>query len=136
MRNSDRLVTPGVVICFLVLVAGCVLATIYAVTWLTAHDRDPEPMLKLVGLAVTSAASAGGFLLQLVNRVTITKAERNNNELTREVAALNVTHREQTDRMASALYEVADALPRPVPRHALDETVVANMNAAPGPRGG
>lgn len=75
-RASDRWITPGVV-CVLVL-AGMVLvlAVIASVTYLQARGEDPEPMLKLVGLAVTAAGSAGGFLLQLLNRSSTTKTER------------------------------------------------------------
>lgn len=89
-RATDRWVTPGVVCMFLFVVLVLVLATIAAVTYLQALGRDPEPMLKLVGQAVTAAGALGGFVLQLLGRATVTKVERNTNENT------------------SALYEVAD----------------------------
>lgn len=79
-RASDRWVTPAVV-CVLLLVGGVlVLATIGSVTYLQAQGKDPEPMLKLVAQAVTAAGAAGGFLLQLLNRSSSTKAERNSGQ--------------------------------------------------------
>lgn len=123
MRNSDRLVTPGVVIVGLLMVGGCVLGTIAAVTWLTARGLDPDPMLKLVGLAVTAGGSLLSFLLTLTGRVQASKIERNTGLLA------NKTH-----ELAGAVYEVADAMPRPLPRHAADDTVIG-MGAAPAPPG-
>jgi hypothetical protein len=124
VRNSDRLVTPGVVIVSVLVAGGCVLATIVAVAWLTARGLDPNPMLKLVGQAVTALGSLGAFLLTLTGRVQASKIERNTGLLA------NKTH-----ELAGAVYEVADAMPRPVTasRHAYPET--AEQTAAPAPRG-
>lgn len=114
MRNSDRWITPGVVIVMLLVGGVCVLATIAAVAWLTREGLDPQPMLQLVGVAVAALSSMGGFVVQLLNRAATTKTERN------------------TGVLASAVYEVADAMPKPVPgpRHAYPDT-----EAAPALRG-
>lgn len=114
--RSDRWITPGVLVTGILTAGVVVLGTIAAVAWLTERGLDPDPMLKLVGIAVTAAGSLGSFVLQLVNRRSVTKTERN------------------TGLLASAVYDVADAMPRPVvPRHAYPETVEAS--AAPGLRG-
>lgn len=114
MRDSDRLVTPAVVICLVVAGTLCVLATIGAVTWMTARGLDPDPMLKLVGVAVTACGSLGSFILAITSRATLAKTERN------------------TGHLATAVWDVADALPRPVTppvpppaaRHAADDTLI------------
>jgi hypothetical protein len=121
--RSDRWVTPGVVITGLVGAVLLVALTIGAVTYLQSIGRDPEPMLKLAGLAVTGAASVGNFLLTLASRRTMAKVERNTG-----------VQANATDALAGAVYEVADALPRPVARHATTDTVL-DMRAAPAPRG-
>lgn len=113
MRNTDRWVTPGVVVAALFVAGACILATIAAVAWLTARGLNPDPMLKLVGIAATALGSLGSFVLQLVNRRTVAKTERN------------------TGLLANAVYDVADAMPRAMPRHAADDTV--QMGAAPAP---
>lgn len=115
MRGSDRWITPSVVITG-ILTAGVVLvAVVAAVAWLTDRGLDPDPMLKLVAQVGSGLAGVLSLLLQLVNRRTVTKTERN------------------TGVLASAVYDVADAMPKPVPRHAYPET--AEMSAAPGLRG-
>lgn len=122
MYKSDRWVTPGVVIVGIVAVAAVVLGVVAAVTYLADRGIDPDPMLRLVAQVGSGAAGVLSLLLQLINRRTVTKTERN------------------TGVLADAVYDVADALPRPVaapapPRHAYgDETRVMN-GAAPGPRG-
>jgi hypothetical protein len=122
MRNSDRLATPSVVITGLLVAGLLVGGTVAAVTYLTAQGLDPEPVFKLAGLAVTACASLGGFVLQLVNRTTIAKAEKNTG-----------TQAGHIEQLASAVWEVADALPRPVPpsRHAYEETLLRKTAPAP-----
>jgi divalent metal cation (Fe/Co/Zn/Cd) transporter len=119
--KSDRWVTPGVVIVGVLVAGVCILATIAAVAWLTARGLNPEPMLKLVGVAVAALASLGNFALTLAQRRTATKVERN------------------TGILANAVYDVADALPRvtapPPPRHAYEDTAVVRRGAAPAPPG-
>jgi HAMP domain-containing protein len=119
MRDTDRWVTPRVVVAGL-LVVGTLLAMLIAATaWLTSLHIDPSPMLDLIREWTTALAAVGALLLQLANRATTAKVERN------------------TGVLASAVYEVADAMPqRPTPRHASDATVQAPAyKAAPGPRG-
>lgn len=102
----------------LILVGGFLVAlTIGSVTYLQSIGRDPEPMLKLAGLAVTCASSLGAFVLQLTNRATVAKVERETGRQGSELAGL-----------ADALYSLADALPG---RHAYPDTVY--MQAAPAP---
>lgn len=115
-RNSDRWVTPGVVCVGIITVGLVVLGTAGLVTWLAARGVDPAPVLDLTAKIATAAGSLGTLALQLVSRRTVAKTERN------------------TGLLANAVYDVADAMPRPVvPRHAYPETV--ETQAAPGPRG-
>jgi hypothetical protein len=76
-RKSDRWITPGVIIAF-VIVAGivaCVLAA--SVAYLTARGIDPDPMIKLVTTTLAALGSLATFVMQLVNRSTTAKVERN-----------------------------------------------------------
>jgi hypothetical protein len=59
VRNSDRLATPAVVITMLAIGGILVGLTIVGVTYLTARHIDPEPVFKLVGIAVTGLSSLG-----------------------------------------------------------------------------
>jgi hypothetical protein len=86
MRNSDRWITPGVIIVGLLGATVCILATIAAVAWLTARGMDPQPMLQLVAVAVAALGSVGSFVVQLTNRRTTTKVERNTGNLANAVA--------------------------------------------------
>jgi hypothetical protein len=76
-RKSDRWITPGVVIAFVIVlgITACVVAL--SVAYLTARGIDPDPMLKLVTTTVGALGSLGTFVLQLVNRSTTAKVERN-----------------------------------------------------------
>lgn len=77
IRDSDRWLTPRTVAVGLVVAGVLVLATIGAVTYLTAIGRDPNPMLKLVGQLVTAVGSLGAFVVTLASRQTVAKVERN-----------------------------------------------------------
>lgn len=123
VRSSDRWVTPAVVVAGLLVVGVVLLALIGATAWLTHQGVDVDPMLQLMREWVTTAAALGALALQLANRSSVTKTERNTGQLKSETAAL-----------AGAMYEVADALPRPVPRHASTDTAYLR-EAAPAPRG-
>lgn len=118
MRETDRYMTPAVIVT-LILVGGAIIAvTVCAVAWLTVQGLDPDPMLRLLAMVVAAAGSAGTFVLQIANRATVAKTERN------------------TGVLANAVYEVADAMPRPVvPRHAAADETTLMTSAAPGPRG-
>jgi hypothetical protein len=113
--------TPAVVVTLLLVAGLIVCSTIGAVAWLTSIGRDPDPMLKLVGALVAAVTSTGGLVLQIANRATVAKTERN------------------TGVLATAVYEVADAMPRPAPpsRHAYPDTelIPRDEKAAPVPRG-
>lgn len=121
-RSSDRWVTPAVIVAALLVVGVVLLALIGATAWLTREGVDVDPMLQLMREWVTTVSAIGALLLQLANRSSVTKTERNTGQLKSETAAL-----------AGAMYEVADALPRPVPRHAADP--YPPTVEAPAPRG-
>jgi hypothetical protein len=131
VRSSDRWVTPGVIVVGIVCATVAVLGSVACVTYLTERGVDPDPMLKLVGEVVAAVSGFASLLLQLVNRRTTTKVERNTGVL--------ASH---TDALASAVYDVADAMPRPVPpaappRHLYPDTEAMPpvSSGAPGPRG-
>lgn len=117
MRSSDRWVTPAVVVVGLVCATVVVLGCAACVTYLTQRGVDPDPMLKLVGQIVAAVTGPASLVLQLANRRSVTKTERN------------------TGVLANAVYDVADALPRPVARHAANPPTVAMTSAPPAPRG-
>lgn len=126
MRSSDRWITPAVVVTGLLTAGVVALGTIAAVTYLTGRGIDPDPMLKLVAQAVTALGSLGTFLVTLAGRRGVAKVERQ--------AGLWASH---TDRLTDVVCDVAEAMPRPVPRHAVpEETVEAPAyGAAPAPVG-
>lgn len=117
MRNSDRWVTPAVLVAGLVCCTVAVLGIAACVTYLADRGIDPDPMLRLVAEVGGAASGALSLVLQLANRRTTAKTERN------------------TGVLANAVSDVADALPRPVARHAADPATVAMHGTAPGPRG-
>lgn len=116
MRNTDRYLTPAVVVTLILVVGGVVATTVCAVAWLTVQGLDPDPMLRLLAQITAAATGTATFILQIANRATVAKTERN------------------TGVLANAVYEVADAMPRAVPRHAAGDDTVA-MTAAPPVRG-
>jgi hypothetical protein len=76
-RNSDRWITPGVVIAGL-LVGGLICLGVTAgVVYLSSIGKDPDPMLRLTAQVVTAVGSLGTLLLQLTGRSTVAKVERN-----------------------------------------------------------
>ena len=90
-RKSDRYVTPGVIMAAL-FVAGVVLIFVAgSVAYLTARGIDPDPMLKLVATVGGGLFSLGTFVLQLVNRPTAAKTERNTGVLAAHTSALAET---------------------------------------------
>jgi hypothetical protein len=116
VRASDRWITPAIVVVLLLCGTLVVLAGIGSVAYLTARGIDPDPMLKLAGELLAAVSGTVSLVLQLANRRTTTKVERN------------------TGRLEAAVWDVHDALPRPS-RHAYPETAAVDMNVAPGPRG-
>lgn len=77
MRQSDRYVTPGVVIAGLTLATVVLLGIVGAVTFLTWQGFDPAPVVELVANLVAALGALGTLVLQLVNRATVAKVERN-----------------------------------------------------------
>lgn len=125
-RESDRWVTPRVIVAGMFLATVLVLAVIGSVTWLAAQGRDPDPMLRLVAQAVAAVGSVGTFLLQLTSRRTTAKVER------------------QTGRLASGVVQVVDQLEAERGRHSADVVAIDpdtrphpfyGRDAAPGREG-
>jgi hypothetical protein len=76
-RNSDRWVTPGVVVA-VILTAGVVtLGITAALVYLAAIGRDPEPVLSMFAQIVGAITGPLAIGLQVANRASIAKAERN-----------------------------------------------------------
>lgn len=133
--KSDRWITPGVVVAFLI-VAGLLIGLMVGATaWLTSIDRDPEPLVRLTASLLAAAGALGSFALNLAQRRTATKTERSVGTELPAVRAELANVRAGQHRMAEALWDVADALPRPVPRHAADPPTVATNGATPTLRG-
>lgn len=80
-RDSDRWVTPGVVATGLIVAGLVVLGILGCVAWLVSIGRDPAPVLQAVGASVTAVSSLGAVALQLANRATVAKVERNTGAL-------------------------------------------------------
>jgi hypothetical protein len=76
-RQSDRWVTPETVRSGLRWVSLVILVLIGAVTWLVSIGRDPSPLLEAIGAVVTAVTAVSGVILQMANRATVTKVERN-----------------------------------------------------------
>jgi hypothetical protein len=125
VRNSDRWITPGVVI-VVVLTGGALVALlITAVAWLSARGVDPDPMVKTVGALIAGAGSLGTLLLQLASRQTVAKTERNTGVLANAVHGVA----EALDARSPAAAGHPGGRPPPVPparsRHAYPETGAA-----------
>lgn len=140
MRNTDRLVTPAVVVTFLLVAGVVIVSTVAGVAWLTARGLDPDPMLRLLAQVGGAVFAAGTFVMQLANNARSAKTERNTTPLAPEgkpvdLAAELAAVQDAQHRMADALFEVADSMPRPA-RHSLPDTVLMPpQERAPGPRG-
>jgi hypothetical protein len=107
---SDRWVTPGV-ICTALLVGGAVVASVVgSVAYLTARGIDPDPLLKLAATLVGAVGSVGTFVLQLAQRTTAAKTERNTGVLVGAV-----------DDLAAVVPAVLPAAPAPeLPAYVVD----------------
>jgi hypothetical protein len=125
-RKDDRWLTPGVVVALILAGTIVVLGVLAAITYLTARGFDPQPVVQLTGTLLGAAAALGTFVQQLYTRRSTTKTERNTGVLAAHA-----------NNLADAVYEVADAMPRPVPRHAADDELPTAYirEAAPAPRG-
>lgn len=76
-RASDRWITPGVIISAIISASVVVLGIGAGLVWLAYKGIDSDPVLKLVAQVVTAIGSLGTLLLQLANRQTAAKTERN-----------------------------------------------------------
>jgi hypothetical protein len=102
---SDRWVTPGVIITALLVAGGVVSSVVGAVAYLTARGIDPDPLLKLAATLVGAVGSVGTFVLQLAQRTTAAKTERNTGVLVGVV-----------DELAAAVPAIAPAPAAAPPR--------------------
>jgi hypothetical protein len=121
VRNSDRWITPWSVVAIAAILGGVVLGIAACLSYLALRGVDPSPVLDLVAKVGLAVSAGGSLLLQLAQRQTVAKTERN------------------TGVMANALHGVAEALdganttkpaaPPPVPpsrpRHAYPATEAA-----------
>jgi hypothetical protein len=112
-----------VVVTLILAVLIGLLSIVLAAAWLTSIGKDPGPMFDFVLTGVGGLTGSASLVLQLANRKTATKTERN-------VGILS----SHTGYLADAVIDVADAMPRPPARHASDDTVL-QTRAAPAPRG-
>lgn len=85
-RESDRWVTPAVVVAGIVAAVVVVLAVGGGVVYLTAIGRDPGPLVQLVASLVAAVGANLAVVLQLVGRKTAAKTERNTGVLAAEVS--------------------------------------------------
>lgn len=76
-RESDRYVTPMVVVWAMVLGTFILLGIVAAVTFLTWQGFDPAPVVELVANLVAAIGAMGTLGLQLVNGARTAKVERN-----------------------------------------------------------
>lgn len=75
-RESDRFITPRVVVVLVLAATVLCVVVLGCVTYLTARGFDPQPVVQLVGTLVAAAASLGGFVVSLVQRRTSTNVQR------------------------------------------------------------
>lgn len=87
-RDSDRWITPRVVVAGLFLATVVVLAGLAAITYLSARGIDPAPVLDLATQLATAVGAIGTLVLQLVTRKTTAKVERNTGQLSKSAAVL------------------------------------------------
>jgi hypothetical protein len=128
MRNSDRLATPAVVITLLLVGMVLVGLTIVGVTYLAARGIDPGPVLDLPAKVAVALSGVISVVLQLVNRTTIAKTEQ-------QAGQANAAVQQQASHLqtlTNAVYDVSDALPRPV-RSSYEDTLL--QRTAPAPPG-
>ena len=76
-RASDRWVTPGVVVAGLLVAGAVTLGVTAALVYLVAIGRDPEPVLSMLAQVIGVITGPAMVALQLANRASIAKAERN-----------------------------------------------------------
>lgn len=86
-RNSDRWVTPGVVVAAIVVGGVLVLSVVAAMVYLTVAGLDPDPMLKLSAQVGGGLAAMLNLWLSLATRATAAKTERNTGTLLRQAEA-------------------------------------------------
>lgn len=90
-RQSDRWVTPNVVVAGIVMGGLVVLALAAGLVYLAAIGRDPEPVLSMLAQVIAATTGPASLLLQLANRATTAKTERNTGALLQAQAAAPTT---------------------------------------------
>lgn len=118
MRDTDRWITPRVVVALIAAAVLVVLAALGSVTYLAARGIDPAPTLKLAGGIATAAGTMLNLLLSLSQRRTTTKVERNTGQIKNGLVEVATVIDQRTQRAAPP--------PVPVPaRHRYPETEAA-----------
>jgi hypothetical protein len=112
VRNSDRWLTPWTVVAIVAILALTVLGISGGLVYLASIGKDPSPVLDMVTKVGTAAGALIAAGATLASGVRTAKVERN------------------TGILANAVYDVADKMPQPVPRHAASDTVFAPAYAA------
>jgi hypothetical protein len=115
--KSDRWVTPAVIVTLILAVLAGLVSVIAAAAYLTSIGKDPGPMYDFVVTSIGGLTGSASLVLQLANRKTNTKTERNTGLIASQVPVLA----QRQDQLAAA---VEDALYEPAP----------TVAAAPGPR--
>lgn len=78
--------TPAVVATGIVCASLTVLGVAALVALLAVRGIDPDPVVQLAGTAITAVGSTAAVVLQLVNRRTATRTDRNTGLLASAVA--------------------------------------------------
>lgn len=134
-RQTDRLLTPAVVMVALVLGAALVVVVIAAVTFLAARGYDPKPVVTLATAAGGAAVALVNLLVNLGARAGVAKVERTTgadlpqalNAQAAELFQLRSAIQEHHALLDEALYEP------PPPRHAADDATVIRPTAGKPP---
>lgn len=112
---SDRYITPGVIVAFILAATVVVVGLGGAVTWLTAQGIDAGPIVQLVGVLTAAVSALGTFVLQLVGRTTATKTEAS------------------VGRLANGVGQVATVIDSRLPPTAPGPPTASGPTAAVGP---
>jgi len=88
VRNSDRWVTPGVVVAAILTLGVVVLGIAAGLVFLASRGVDPDPVLRFVVECTGTLGVLANVGLSLAGRQTVAKTERNTGVLAGEVATV------------------------------------------------
>jgi membrane protein implicated in regulation of membrane protease activity len=88
VRNSDRWVTPGVIVAVILTAGTVVLGIAAGLVYLAALGRDPDPVLRFVVELTGTVAILLNVGMTLAGRATTAKVERNTGVLANRTGAL------------------------------------------------